>query len=59
MKYIFINDFSILYFFKVATSVIPSCRAIRFVSMLFVWRERMEGTLSQIFNLGPSFYFMT
>ena len=57
MKYIFIYDFLTFYFLNVATSVIPTCIAIRFKPHVNV--VCMEGTVSQIFNLDPSFYFMT
>ena len=54
MEYIFLFKFYLLNF---ATSVIPSWIAIRFKPHVNI--VCMEGMVSQIFDLGPGFYFMT
>ena len=52
-KPIFFN----FYFLKVDISVIASYQLPKFAPPVNIMR--MEGSVSQIFQLGPSFYFMT
>ena len=52
----FYNIFFYFYFLNVNISVTPSSSSIKCYPL--VNNISIEGTLSQIFNLGPSFYFM-
>ena len=45
------------YFLNVNILITKSCTDFNF--FLFTLHIHLEGTVSQILNLGPSFYFMT
>ena len=51
-KNVIINN----YFFNVDFSITEACTALKF--LLLSLHIHLEGTVPQIFNLGPSFYFM-
>ena len=50
----FLNIFS--QFFNLNISIVPVCISMKFVPV--VDNIQMEGTVSQIFDIGPRFYFM-
>ena len=50
----FLNIFS--QFWNLNISIVPVCVSMKFLPV--VDNIQMEGTVSQIFDIGPSFYFM-
>ena len=54
---LFCNLFFNIYFLNVISSVIPAHTLLTFSVLVYI--TYMEGTVSQILVLGPSFHFMT